>query len=583
MPSLGKLLLVFVCLFVPGVCYAISENEAFAVALADIRAMRNREDQINTRYIWNTTGDFDATRTTSLALNYDSRGTVIVPAMPIGKWLVRVDIRHYAPQEEDRIEWAKTWEELRFDPRFNLLLTKDTLKFSLGLDIKKKTVTKTRRIKKTVPSYLADDGFRYDYVFVDETFSDIIIDGDFQGDVLRVVGEHIDQRILAELIDLTQSQAPVVSDLYFKSRALRTIKGKVEVYKTIYGGLYYEFNGIKKGFKKGTDFDNFLDKLGIGNVEAGITAEKVFEKRRSDQRVAKFMSNVANKMPRGIDVFRQLEGRIGDTQGIVSVTHDIGTESVDIGSNAMMNLRKGAVKDKAREVIWEKTNGLHGFALFDGNGALQDEVPPDVAADDTIPPGYGTRLEPAIGCIRCHLKENGWRTAENDVKKLTSGLLDIYGDLGAKKQSVPDLVDELAGLYAGDLESKLFPRGRDDYASAILKATGPWKGQNLINMVKTSGDKLKAEFAAYNYTEMSAASALADFDIPLKEGADAAKELRKWLPPPQVVIDGIIPEDVRTGALLIGMKTNRFDYDLSYAFRAARVAKVKALKGEPKK
>lgn len=558
--------------FIPGVSYAISENEALAISLADARKLPDRETQLVTRYVWITDGDFETIQANSLTTNYWSRGTVPLRPLPIGKHIIRIDLRHYAPRPNDLKEVLQLWEEFRFDPRFNLLITKDTLKF-LGIDLKdkkfeKKTVTKIRKKTVEVPPYVHTDGKTYNAKEVDEEFQEEVDE-----DVLRIIGEHIDLKLIQELIDITGSQAPVVNSGYYLTRALTTIKGKNKVFQTIYRGLYYDLSGIKKGFKKGTDEDNLFEKLGIGNIEQGVNAKKVFDDIRSDQRVAKFLSEVAKRKPRRIDLLRTLAGR--DTQGIVSVTHDLKDDDIDIGTHPVLNLID--FKDAAREVIFEKLNGLHGFVLFNGEGALQEVVPPDVAGDSTIPDPYGNQLQPAISCIRCHKSEGGWKKANNDVKKLVGFKgLDVFGDRSDAKKHTPDITDRLVGLYSGDLEFKIFPRGRDDYAGAILNCTGPWKNEkNQLNLVRVSGDKISVLFAEYNYTPIGAVKVLQDLGEVVLDKDKAHEQLTKLLPPVNVVIDGIIPEDGIIGALKAGLKVNRFDYDLKYAFIANRYQKEK--------
>src|SRR6202021_2828642 len=98
--------------------------------------------------------------------------------------------------------------------------------------------------------------------------------------VIRLLPLHVDKALYTAAASMTGSEAFLTTDRYFLFRALSTIQddddGKPNVYSTIFGGLYYQLAGIGTNFKKGTDLDNILAGLGIGNVEQGITAEKVF-------------------------------------------------------------------------------------------------------------------------------------------------------------------------------------------------------------------------------------------------------------------------------------------------------------------
>lgn len=505
------------------------ENTAIALALADVRTLP-KHDRAYQRYIWIPDGKVESLQEVSLTLNYISRATTIIRPTPVAGQLARVDVRHYAPRDSDRDEWMGTWYNFTFDPRFSLLLTKDTLKFSQGLIV-------------NVPDFK---------------------DGE---DVIKVPSPHLDQVAYANLVNETASQAPIVSHRYFIVRALSAIQDK-GAYKTIYGGLYYDFVGIKTGAKKGTDEDAMFEQLGVGDVQSGLTAAKIFEKLRSDQRVAVFRSNITGR-PRRADFVRTLASR--DGQSIVSVTHDIKQQSIDVGVHPVMNLLD--FKDDARELIAEKTNGLHLFALFDGNGKRQDEAPPDVAVDHTIPAPHSTRLQPAIGCIRCHAPDSGWRAVHNDAKKLLGGLLDVFPTRKA------DEVDRLAGLYSGDVESRLLPRARDDYNSAILRATGPFKAskRNQADIAKLSAERLSNTWKVYWFDLVDASRALDELGVK-HDPKKAVETLRKLIPPAKVIeVDGVgapyVPEDPRIGALLVGLSVNRSDWDLVYSFVATRMTK----------
>lgn len=508
----------------PTVAWA-DENAAIALALKDALSLPI-QDRHCIRYVWVPDGSHEAMQVTSLVMNTISRATVIARPLPLDKTLIRVDLRHYAGK--DLLEFKYAWGCLTFDPKFSLLITKDTLKFS-ELVVKSIKVTGQDGKESVITT----------------------IDG---SDVVKIVSPHIDQKNYAALSTILQSQAPIVDYRYLLIRALTTIQDK-GVYATIYGGLYYDFTGIKTGAKKGTDEDVLFEQLGVGDVANGITATKIFDRLRSDQRIAVFRSGITGR-PRRADFLRTLVGL--DSQSIISVTHDIRQQDIDIGTHPVMNLL--AFKDAAREVIFEKTNGLHGFALFDGEGKRQDEVPPDIAPDHLVPAPHPTRLQPAIGCIRCHNKEGGWRTVHNDAKKLLTNLLDIFPN---RKH---DDIDRLAGLYAGDVERKLLPRGRDDYASATLLATGPWKAgkKDQTDIVAVTGEYVAKTYSDYWYSTVDAKQAL------IEMGLDPKDALAKMLPPVPLIVNGAIPEDPRIGALLAGLSINRSDWDLIYSFVASR-------------
>jgi hypothetical protein len=579
-------------------------NDGIVLARVDLETV-SIIDRYYTRYIWIPDGEKDSIRASSLTLNYISRATIPIRPMPVaGGRLLRIDLRHYAPREKDLEEWITHWEEFQFDPHFSLLITKDIVDF---VKIDKKDLPK-HKVTRTVPGkiikreetriidhpggdfhYPDDSGRilknveagRYKcylefHIREKDMTEEVLVSKNV--DVIRLNGKHILSNAYLELQQNTGSLAPVVHHLYFMSRVLATIKDKGP-YRTILGGLYYEFRGIKKakdvkGKEKATDEDLFFEELGVGNIAQGITAKKVFDKLRSDQRAAVFRSNVTGK-PRRVDMFHTLAGR--ETTGWGSITHDLKDEDIDIGTHPIMNLID--FKDAAREAIFESQNGLHIFALFDANGGLQDEAPIAVVADRTIPAPHSPKLQAAISCIRCHgiSGDDGWKPVNNDVKILLNKQLDVFRDTTRKNELITDTVDRLVGLYGGNF-SKNLTRARDDYAESILKVTGPWSSSlDQTDVVKISSQRIANSWAEYNYNTVDAHQALKELGVlvPKDKAADVINRL--LIPDKDDIIDGIIPEDPRIGALKRGLSINRTDWSLVYSFAAARSQKTLAL------
>lgn len=535
------------------------DNEALATALMDIQTVPVQE-RIFTRYIW-LTRNLEHIKGLSFAWASLSTSPVIEPWRPVpvarGRInLARVDLRIG--------NLLTVWEELQFEPKFSLLVTKDVLAF-----LQKEPLVRVEQdVLLDVPPFV-QNGVRYtkrwDKKITEVPFSQAKMD------VLRLLGEHIDPILFAALVDATGSQAPVVTIDYFLFRGLSTIKG-IGLYKTLYGGLYFELSGTPRAGKKGTDLDALFESLGIGSVEAGITAEKVFEKIPSDQRIGVFRSGVTGK-PRQVEVLRTLVAR--DGQAIISITHDIKDQDVDIATHPMMNLLK--FKDAGREIIYTRLNGMNGFVLANGDGKFVEEVPPDIASDTTIPTPHTKRLQSAISCIRCHSNEGGWRVLTNDVKKLLGNYLDIFGDLTQKKKPANTVQDRLAGLYAGDLERILMPSARNSYANAVLIATGPWKNANgQLNVVQLASDQVAGIYREYWYDVVTPKKALEELGYTPEQ--DPVKQLKSLVPPVNVIINGIIPEDPRIGALLSGISINRWEWDAVYAIVANRVQKSQGVK-----
>lgn len=558
-------------------------NDAVAMALADARTLRP-EDRLFTRYVWVRSGNDLDGKVASFVLNMLSRGSQIVRPLGIGtgKMLVlRCDLRAYAPQINDLNEWTKLWEQLQFDPAFSLLITRGILKQLAPDAIKGKgfVVGDAQVFVETEPYIENGETYhgRWEKKRVDG-LRDIVLKDLQDVDLIRVPGQFLDRSQWDGLSQLLNTASPIVSDGYFIGRTASTIRDK-GLFSVVYGGLYYELGGIRRNAQKGTDEDNLLEQLGVGNVAKGITAKEIFSKLRSDQRVAIFRSQVTGS-PRQMEFFRTLSGRLDLASGLISFTHDLKNQNVDIDTHPIANLL--AFRDDAREVIAEKSNGLHLYAAFNGQGALQDEVPFDVASDHTIPAPHTRRLQPAISCISCHEADgsDGWKKAENDVMRLIQrkGKLDIFGDTSQAANTVPDTLDRLAGLYQGDPERAL-SRGRDDYAAAVLKATGTWPSQKgQADAVKLAAERTVGLWRSYYYGLVTPARALQELGIEVGPGADATKILNELLEPdlratvtvPEIGTK-IVAEDPRLAALKNGIAISRFDWDLSQSFAADRV------------
>ncbi len=586
-------------------------DDLVALALADLRTVP-LFDRPFVRYLSIQDGDPNASRTSSLALNYISRSSAIYrPWVVAGGVLLRVDLRSYAPRLADLEEWLQLWEEFRFDPSFALLITKDTLRFIALRDdeIPRRRVAKTvvrkvpgrERIEKAIVDwkggryvYPDDSGrviaalapgkyeaeFRFrvpdeevvETVFVEESG----LSGD--ADVLRLDARHISPAAWAELTRETRSQAPIVDHRYFLYRALSTIEDK-GVYKTIWGGLYYQFRGVKRAKEvlgkdtKASDLDLFFESLGIGNIKAGVTQEKLFEGLRSDQRAAVFRSGVTGK-PRDVTLFHVPADKEGGSFG--AITGDVGDGDVDVGDRAFANLL--APRRKAREAIFPAANGLSIFGLFNGEGARQDEVPPDVAVDTTIPASHTRRLQAAIGCIRCHGTDgsDGWKPLRNDVRTLLDATYDILGDLGKGGSLSYETRSRLIEAYTGNFD-KALRRARDDVAEVTLRATGPWKeSADQTDVAKIAAIRLADDYSGYWYDLVTPRMAIGELGVEAPE-LEAVGLLNLLLPPDgRANFAGLIVENPAIMALKSGIGVNRSDWSLAFPFAAERARKQRA-------
>jgi hypothetical protein len=552
-------------------------DDAVAMALPDARTLPP-DAAYYTRFIWNTDEDERSLKSDSLALNYVSRSSTIQRPFPVGT-LARVDLRQYFPRENDLREALKLWEEFAFDPAFSLLLTKDTVGFIEEFE---------RLFGHGETRTVYHPGGDYHYPDGSGRVSHNVPAGNYTVelrhkavDVIRLDPGHLDPARFSELRLLLGTDAPVVSDRYFKFRALSTVQDKA-VFKTVFGGLYYQLVGINRSKdKRVTDQDLFFRNLGVGSL--GENARRLFDRVRSDQRAALLRSEVTGK-PRVVFMLPTLSNRDGQSWG--AITEDVGDDQIDLGDVGYANLLDP--HGKAREALFPKANGLIEGALFNDADALQDEVPPDVAAARNRPVPHTTRLQPLRDCLDCHYAagHDGWIPAPNDVKAILAGWkgrrLDIFGDLSAKRDAFSfDTFDRLAGLYAGDF-SKFVRRSRDDAAEVTLKATGPWEeSPDQTDIAKVAHSRLKEEIDGWFYGKVAAEQALREWGFRVPPGR-AVEILNRLLPPDgrsEVAVPyvgRVIPEDPRLASLKAGLGIGRPDFSLAYSFGCERARRQAA-------
>jgi hypothetical protein len=549
------------------------QNEALAIALEDLNGFP-AADWPHLRYV--EVEDAKMAQALSLALNDVSRSSRIFRPPVLtrktkegqgGAMVARVDLRWYWPKPVDLKAAVRIWEDFQFDPRYSVLVTKGTLAaFTAAYPDWQGKGWAVRWRKVWAPGPVVRQGVTYpegayywDYSskFEELTLADL---GDVE--LLRLLPRPLNLIEWTELSDKAYTRAPLVSAPYLMSRIGTQIQDK-GLFETLYSGRYYALAGFKKNTSKdATDEDVLFETLGIGNVKEGVTAKKVFDRLRSDKRVAVFRSGVTGR-PRRADVFRSLAGGVDETTGLVSFTHDLGQDKIDSDTHPIANLLD--FKDDGREGIFELPNGLHGYVAVNAKGGLVDEVPNTIANDRTIPDPHPPRLQAAESCKACHEAEgsDGWKRLDNDVKKMmdfSSGgkRLDIFGDLKGGLGN-PDVLDRLFGLYSGSPERAL-QRGRDDFAAAVLKATGPWEDAKnaQADVVKHAvAHQMKVQ-RDYRYNLVTPREALRSLNVKCEE-KDAPALFSK-------VFAREGPMDFRLAALVAGVPISRQDWDLVYGF-----------------
>lgn len=558
----------------PQVTKLTTDTEIQAIVAEDLGKLP-AVDRLFVRYVWIASGEPEDFQATMLVANLVSRASVVYPlsrASVIRGQLIRIDLRALAPRSDDGVndlqDFANAWEELRFDPTFNKLLTANAIRNLIADGIAVPCVVIGDDGKLSV----SDDG-RVEvrcrpYKHNGATFSTR------WASVVRLIPEHQDAKVVASIELMTGSEAAIVDHRYFITRAMTSIKGK-GVFKDLWSGLYLDLSGIKTakqaGKKNVTDEDVLFDSLGVG-----ANADNVFDGLRSDQRTATLYSGVTGRMRR-TDLGPTKSTAPNIAQAIFATTHDISTLDVDLDSDPFANLIK--FTDTARETFFTKRNGLQAGVLFDGKGNLQEVAPQNVVSDSTIPHPYAQDLQPFISCLRCHYMDGsgGWKPLTNDVPQLVRFGLSVLDDRTRKGRSQADTIDRIQGLYAGTPEKdravqKVLRRAREDTQEAIQSVTGPWKDdKDRSDPGKHAANAVARIFSEYNYERVDASRALEDMGY--RVSGKATKTFATFVPP-----DVSTLEDYRIGVLRADRTLGRVEWSLvqGYATERARRTERKA-------
>jgi hypothetical protein len=513
--------------------------EAQTLALADLLSLPENQRPL-IRYLWLREPSVERVKSITLDLNRVSRSASIFRPVPLeGNRLLRVDLQAFTDDTAKELQqYLDAWELLRFDPSFNLLLTPDALKVVLGI------------AEDRQPRAVVREG---------KTFRETKLSELKEQTVVRLNAGHLDPTVTAQLQAETLSAAPIVEANYFRFRALNSIQDDGP-FKEVFGGLYYDLLGLRKLAGKGqTDLAALLKFLGA-------------EEPTAEQRVGMARSLVTGK-PRAISFFPARSRGVLDGRAAVVVTEDPKDKSIDHSQNAMLTLDRRFFKPDAKEVIWTMKNGLNGYGLYDGNDKLQDEAPPDVVADTTVPAPHSKRLQAASSCLRCHEAEgsDGWKPASNDVLKRLRRGLDIFGDAKDPNRPIADTIRSLSAQYKAEPD-RFLKDARNDLQGATLEATGPWEGNSPPTaLVKLAAKQYESDTLIYWYGEVTPDRALRELGFEAVPKEQAVVFLRRLLRPDvESAAFGIVPEDLRIGSLVTDFSVNRVEWSFVYAFAQFR-------------
>ena len=355
------------------------------------------------------------------------------------------------------------------------------------------------------------------------------------------------------LPDLTRSQVPIIRiDVLIR-------QGYTSLDTDVFTGLYYEFVGIDQ-----LPFNGLLKVLGADPVGTNIS------------RIAVTRSEVTGK-PRVIDFFFGTNVRPAEGTGLISVSQDVTDNRRGVHWQADLN--RFLKLATAYEVIFERPNGTHGYAIYNGQTQL-DSVPDNVAANHEIPKPHTKRLASGIGCIYCHSKPSrtlGYARMSNDYADLLKRSPEfrnfayqeqVFPRNGAEVQNnllannyqrLEELLAQFQGTDAAPIH-----RGQLDYSRAIQRATG-------ID-VQAAAHATIAVWNHYEFDLVGAATALRDLGFTSTNEAEAVVALGRVLGTPVGFEDPIL------AGLKVGKPVDRGTWETKFGLAATRAANSLLLK-----
>lgn len=397
-----------------------------------------------------------------------------------GGRVLRVDLRRLTPEADDYARLVKILESLAgVDPYFHV-----------------------QGVRKVAP-YKASDGKTYDFI----VGSDIALHTGPESHLL--------------LCTLTGSAAPILRADWLIVKATSVLDG----------GIYYKLRNIESKPAKGTAEEAFHRSLGVD--------QKLIRELGGESRIGMWRRDVTQK-PAAIEFVQATNVPLNrGGSSILFVTRDYFNGKIDGKRQAMKNLLSYSYDGS--EQIGNLSNGMPVYALFDANGNLVDEAPPNLVSDDTIPHGNTKNLQSAISCVRCHASEEGYRSARNDVELITSGkfAIDIFDDESSGRDPAA-AIDELKSLYHGKIDGSL-RTARTTHALATFRATGGMKPGPVA-------EKVGEIYNAYVYGDVTpmVACAEAGYFANAENAADILNEICPILPPNA---SGVSPESAMIASL----------------------------------
>jgi hypothetical protein len=235
----------------------------------------------------------------------------------------------------------------------------------------------------------------------------------------------------------------------------------------------------------------------------------------------------------------------------------------------------------ASEAFIPLQNGMIEDVLTDGNGNIQRVAPDVIVSDHTKPFGYTSILESGMSCIVCHLPDNGYKTAKNDMKYMFGANVDFFGeDLSFTRKgkqfsfSKQEVIDILVNRYAERIDEPdgVLGRARRDYLRALDQVTDYAIGDKTA--AQRLGELSIKTYHDYFYGMVDAQVALKELGFVVSK-EEAPQVFSQVVPPlPVGEIEHVLLDWLRQGA-----EIKRIDWEALYVEAARRAAVYRATLG----
>ncbi len=189
--------------------------------------------------------------------------------------------------------------------------------------------------------------------------------------------------------------------------------------------------------------------------------------------------------------------------------------------------------------------------------------------DYTKPDGQTKELEMGMSCVICHMPDNWYKTARNDMELLVGSDVDYFGDevqYGDKVLTKAEAVALVASRYGERIDEPdgVLGRARRDFIKAIdvltdYEVTADQTSSQLV------GAKIKEVYHGYRFRLINAERACLELGVRVPAG-EGLKVLRQLVPSPT---DGT-QEDVVIALLRNGAEIKRDDFAAIYPELARR-------------